>query len=219
MNEDMIQKIRNQHLDSYRNTILDIISNNTTVLVEDISSLFEKPPLDSMDIILNKFLSEAKRNHIVLNADGLSQLLENYRESLKVCFPKIESLRANTLSSKVKHFTFLEDSDVFVFYKKDFTSIDRDMKKILKEQMERSFTDHLIHNISIIFQDSIEEEVKDKIIDVISKFMKKDYQKQIMDSFDIKVFVKDNTLMNSVKEQSDRYLFTIQNSRLLNPLE
>ena len=40
-----------------------------------------------------------------------------------------------------------------------------------------------------------------------------------MDSFDIKFLVKDTTLMNSVKEQGDRYLFTLKNSRLLNDFD
>ena len=219
MDENMIQTIRNQHLDSYRNAVLEIISNNTSVLMDDISSLFLKPPLDSMDSILNKFLSEAKRNGLVLDTDGLSNLLDQYRNSMRECFPKIESLRVNTLSSKIKHFDFIEDSDVFILYKKDFTSLDRDIKKILKEQLEFSFENVLLKNISIIFQESVSEEIQNKLIEDFTKFMKKNYQKQIMESFDIKVFVKDTTLMNSIKEQSEHYLFTINNSRLLNPLD
>jgi hypothetical protein len=31
---------------------------------------------------------------------------------------------------------------------------------------------------------------------------------------DIKILVKDTTLINGVKEQSERYIFTLENSRL-----
>ena len=36
------------------------------------------------------------------------------------------------------------------------------------------------------------------------------------ENIDIKILVKDTTLINGVKEQSERYLFTLENSRLFN---
>ena len=38
--------------------------------------------------------------------------------------------------------------------------------------------------------------------------------KQLLENIDIKILVKDTTLINSSKEQAERYLFTINNSRL-----
>jgi len=219
MDEEMIQTIRNQHLESYRKAILEIISNNTSVLMNDISSLFDKPPLDSMDSIRNKLLSGAKKYQIILNTDGLIQLLDAYREEVKKCIPKIETLRIHTLSSKLKHFSFIDDNSIFVLYKKDFSKLNRDIKKILKDQMNSSFEKEFLKKVSMMFQESIEENIQNSMIEDFSKFMKSNFQKQIIESFEIKVLVKDTTLMNSIKEQSDRYLFTINNSRLLNPLE
>lgn len=219
MDNNMIQNLREQHTKQYLDALLEIVENNTNVLMDDITSLIEKPPLDSMDSIRNKFLEYAKKNKIVLNNESLDQMIGEYREDIHRCFSKIKSLRVNTLSSLIKHFTFVEDSDVFAFYKKDFIPINRDIKKIIKDQLNYSFDHKIEKKMASIFQESIEEDIKNHIQEEITKYMKKIYPKTIMDSFDIKVLVKDTTLMNLIKEQSDRYLFTIQNSRLLNPLD
>ena len=57
--------LKQQHFDSYKRSVTDIIENNTRLLVnEDINSLIKKPPLDSMDKIKNKFLNIAKKNNL-----------------------------------------------------------------------------------------------------------------------------------------------------------
>ena len=128
MDNQTIEDLRKQHIDSYQNAILDIIQNNTNVLIDDISSLVEKPPLDSMDAICNKLYGEAKKYKIVFNSDEVNQLLENYRNKVKECFDEIKSLRIKTLSSKLNHFKFIDDNDTFILYKKDFTSLNKDIK-------------------------------------------------------------------------------------------
>ena len=219
MEQDFIQEMRNQHLDNYRKAILEIIQNNTNVLMDDIISLIQKPPLDSMDSIRNKLLDSAKKNKIILNTEKLDDLLQEYRDLLNVCCSKIQSLRLNSLVSKVNHFSFVDDLDVFVLYKKDFSSINKDIKKIIKEQMNYSFEEVILKKYSSIIQGSIEEDMREKLIQEITNYFKNHYQKQLLDGIDIKILVKDTTLMNSIKEQSDRYLFTLNNSRLLNEFE
>ena len=54
------------------------------------------------------------------------------------------------------------------------------------------------------------------MISDISKFNKEIYQKQLISNIDNKILVKDTTLINATREQTERYLFTINNSRLLN---
>lgn len=219
MDNQTIQDLRNQHIESYQKAILDIIQNNTNVLMDDIASLIEKPPLDSMDSICNKLYGEAKKHKVILDSEKLNPLLEEYRSHLKDCSEKIKSLRISTLSSKVLHFKVVEDHDVFTLYKKDFTSLNKEIKKILKNQLNESYQEILCKNLSCIFQDSTEESIQNTIMNDFSKFMNGSYQKQLLDSFDIKIMVKDTTLMNSIKEQGERYLFTLDNSRLLNPLD
>ena len=66
MQNNSKKDIRNQHIVNYKNTIIEVIKNNTNSLVDDdIMSLIRKPPLDSMDLIQSKFLSMAKKNKIV----------------------------------------------------------------------------------------------------------------------------------------------------------
>ena len=63
-----INKMKLEHERGYKNTILDIIKNNTNVLVnEDIKTLLSTPPLDSMDTIKSKFLELSKKNKTILN--------------------------------------------------------------------------------------------------------------------------------------------------------
>ena len=77
-----------------------------------------------------------------------------------------------------------------------------------------SFNDCILDKIDKIFSSSISDDIRNKMINNMTKFIKSDYQKSIIENLDIKILVKDTTLINSVKEQSDRYLFTINNSRL-----
>ena len=99
-------------------------------------------------------------------------------------------------------------------YKKDFISLDKVLKKILKDNMISSY-EKIFKNINKIFDKDIDDSIKNKIIEDIDKFINKNYQKQIMDGFDIKVLVKDTILINSINEQNERYIFKLNNSRLL----
>ena len=71
----------------------------------------------------------------------------------------------------------------------------------------------------MVFSNEVDLEVKNNIITNISKFAKGSYQRQVLENFDIKVLIKNTTLINSIKEHNDRYLFTINNSRILNDLD
>lgn len=214
MEEVTVEELKKQHFDSYKATLLTIIENNTNILVnEDIKSLIKKPPLDSMDVLKNKFLDLSKKNKIVLNTDELSKLLDNYRENLNKSIDEIKKERISILSKKVNSFKYKEN-EVLGLYKKDFISLDKVLKKILKDNMISSY-EKIFKNINKIFDKDIDDSIKNKIIEDIDKFINKNYQKQIMDGFDIKVLVKDTILINSINEQNERYIFKLNNSRLL----
>ena len=217
MEEEMIKKMKQQHFESYKNAILENIKNNTTALVDDdIVSLIGTPPLDSMDLIKNKILELAKKNKIVLNTEELSNVLYLYRNSLSGCCNKIKDKRIKILSKKVQDYSFTGGTETIVFYKKNFISLNKDIKKILKDQLIVSLEKKFLINVSNVFDSNIENYIKEKVILDITKYMKGPYQKQLLENFDIKVLVKDTTLINGIKEQSERYLFTLSNSRLLN---
>ena len=90
---------------------------------------------------------------------------------------------------------------------------------VIKDQLNECFDKFLLQNINMVFSNEVDLEVKNNIITNISKFAKGSYQRQVLENFDIKVLIKNTTLINSIKEHNDRYLFTINNSRILNDLD
>lgn len=217
MEDETIKKIREQHVANYRNAILENVKNNTNVLVdEDIMSLVRKPPLDSMDLIKSKFLDLAKKNKIILNTEKLDEILDKYRNDIINCFDKIKDLRISELSLKIRNTKFENGTDIIRINKKDFGSINKQVKKIVKDQLKCSFERELLNNINKIFVADTSEEIKNKVILDIAKYINSGYKKQLLENIDIKILVKDTTLINGAKEQSDRYLFMLKNSRLLN---
>lgn len=209
-----------EHQDNYRKVILDNIKNNTDVLVnQDIVSLLQKPPLDSMDLIRSKFLDLAKKNKIVLNTEELSVLLDNYRKHLLKCCSEIENVRVVGLSSKIEKEKLSKNTDTFKINRKDFDSINRKTKKLLKTQLVDGYQVCILDKIDVVFTGSVEDSTKKKVIDEMSKYVKGNYQRQLLENYDIKVMVKDITLINGIKEAGDRYLYTLNNSRLLNEID
>lgn len=217
MEDETIKKLKEQHIESYKNAILENIKNNTNVLVdEDIMSLTRKPPLDSMDLIKSKFLDLAKKNKIILNIEQLDIILDAYRIKNEKCFEKIKEIRIDELSNKVKSLEILKDSEVIKINKKDFISVNKEIKKLIKNQLKESFENEVLKKMENIFINDTNEDIRSKIVSEVSKYVKGSYQKQLLDNIDFKILVKDTTLINGTKEQSERYLFTLNNSRLLN---
>lgn len=217
MSEEELKKIKIQHIDNYKKAILENIKNNTNVLVdEDIKSLLKTPPLDSMDLIKAKFLDLAKKNKIILNTDELKKILDNYRKYIMKCCNEIKTIRVSELSSKVESTEFVKNSDIIKINEKDFSNINKQIKKIIKNQLATGLDKYILEKINCIFMDDADNVKKAKIANDISKWIKSTYKNQLLENVDIKILVKDTTLMNSAKEQAERYLFTLNNSRLLN---
>jgi len=211
-----VEELKQQHIKTYKNAIIENIKNNTKSLVnDDIKSLIVKPPLDSMDSIKNKFLSVAKKDKIVLNTEELSKILDDYRKCLNKVLVDIEKERISVLSKKVEEYSFDSSDDVVVFYKKDFININKFIKKNVKDQLA-SALEIVNKKIDKVFSKDVEDGIKDKFTQEVVKYLKSNYQKQLLDSLDIKVLVKDTTLINGIKESTDHYVFTLNNSKLLN---
>ena len=125
MQNNSKKDIRNQHIVNYKNTIIEVIKNNTNSLVDDdIMSLIRKPPLDSMDLIQSKFLSMAKKNKIVLKSDELSKILNNYRHEIIGLSDNLKKIRVDELVKKVNS-SKLKDNEILKINKKDFTEINK----------------------------------------------------------------------------------------------
>ena len=72
----------------------------------------------------------------------------------------------------------------------------------------------MVEGLDTIYKDSEDREKTEKISELFLKYMKTTYQKQLLDSIDIKQMVKDRTLINGINEQKERYLFTKTNSHI-----
>lgn len=212
---DTLEEFKKQHFDNYKKAILEIVNNNTDVLVdEDIMSLLRKPPLDSMDLIKAKYLDLAKKNKIVLDTIKLDDMLEDYRREIVKCCFDIKKIRLTALEELVEKVEFTKGTEVIKFNKKDFTYINKKIKKTIKEQLQCSIEKKIISNVDTVFAMEINDEIKKKVNNEIIKFVKGSYQRQLLENIDFKILVKDTTLANGVKEQGERHLFTLANSRI-----
>ena len=212
-------EIKLHHIDSYKSTIIEMIKNNTNSLVDDdIMSLIRKPPLDSMDLIQNKFLSLAKKNKVILNSEELNRKIKEYRNQVMKVSENLKKIRIEELSKKVNN-TKLKDNEIIKINKKDLSNVNKEMKKLIKEKVSSSIEKEILANVNSIFTKEVDSNIKEKIIVEITKYLKKNYLNQLIESIDIKILVKDTTLINNSKEQAERYLFTLSNSRLLNELD
>lgn len=210
--QENIEQLKIQQFNTYKSAIIETIKNNTNVLTnEDLMSLLKKPPLDSMDSIKSRFLGLAKKNKIILNTESLSMILDSYREDLVKCVPKITKRRNDYLLSIVQKYN--ESGSIIKLLKKDFNALNKDIRKLFKDNLDKSNTS-LIDKFDTVFSNDIEDNVKEKIVNDVSKFVKGSYERQLLENVDIKILVKDTTLINLVKEQTERHLFTLENSHL-----
>ena len=220
MNEKEIAKFREQHEKNYRSALIEITRNNTDVLVnQDITSLLQKPPLDSMDLLKSKVLDLSKRNKIVIDMEKFDKLLNTYRKNVLKCCDEIRSIRNEELEKKIKKEVLSKNTDTIKFNKKDFVAINKRIKKLIKDSVNDGFNQYILKSISTIFIQDTDSTIIEKFISEYTKFGNGNYQKQLLENFDIKILVKDTTLINSVKEQGERYLFTLNHSKLLNDSE
>ena len=210
--QDNIEQLKIQHFNTYKSAIIETIKNNTHVLTnDDLMSLLKKPPLDSMDSIKSKFLGLAKKNKIILNNESLNSILDSYRYNLVKCIPKIAKKRNEYLLAIVNNY---EDSNSIIkILKKDFNTLNKDIRKLFKDNLDKS-NNSLIDKFNSIFSNDINNDIKEKIIHDVTKYVRGSYEKQLLENVDIKILVKDTTLINLVKEQTERHLFTLENSHL-----
>ena len=217
MKEETVEEFRKKHFENYKNAVMETLKNNTTVLFEDdIYSLLKKPPLDSMDLIKCKFLDLAKRHKIIIRSDVLDEILEEYRVNIISFLPSWKKIRIDELSKIISSFTPKKESDVIKFNKKDFTPLNRKLKKEMKEDLTSVIDKKIVKFVNQLFTSDVDEKIKDDMSSEMIKYVQSNYIKQFLESVDFKIIVKDTTLINGVREQGERFLFTKMNSYLLN---
>ena len=215
--DKLLEELKDKHLENYKLAVYEILKINTKGLFEeDILSLLKKPPLDSMDIIKCKFLDLAKRHKIIIRSDVLDQVLEDYRFSIISYLPSWKKIRIDELSKIITSFAPKKESDVIKFNKKDFTPLNRKLKKKMKEDIAKVVDKKIVKCVNQLFTLDVDENIKNDISSEMVKFVQTNYIKQLLESIDFKIIVKDTTLINGVREQGERFLFTKMNSYLLN---
>ena len=206
------KKLKQQHFDSYKKSVIDLITNNSNLLLkEDIASLIKKPPLNSMDRIKNKLVNVAKKNELVVDSEKLELYLEKYREDI---LKKLDVFIKNRVDYYYKVVNKYKVNDTIKVLKKDINSFDKKIKKDIKDTIVNSLNKNITNNISKIIKDLDDKEIKS-----INKYLNSIYIKDLLENIDIKILVKDATMINSIKEATDTYLFTLSNSRLFNDLD
>lgn len=210
MNE--LENLEKQQLNNYILAVKDIVINNTNNLVDsDISSLIIAPPLDSMDFIKNKVISIGKKNNLIVNTESLDKILSSYRENVLSDLSFIKKYRVDEISSDVDKFKPVKSIDIIKVTKKRLNEIDKYIVSKIKQIINENVTSYLCSNYDKFYIDYKEN---GSLVKCLNSFFNKEYPKNLIDSIELKLLVKDTTLINGVKEQGERYIFTKNNSRL-----
>ncbi len=212
---DTLENFKKQHLSNYKNAVIDLVKNNTDALIDnDIISLIKSPPLDSMDVIKSKLLSLAKKEKVILDSSKMNLILNNFRDLVITDFRGLKKIRNNYLVKKIEEFEPVRETEIIKIMKKDLDSINKEIKKTVKMSLNNNINNKLLIEIADIYDDQIDEKVKESIMKLFSKYMKTTYIKQLNENISIKILVKDRTLLSLVAEQGERYLFTKANSHI-----
>ena len=182
------EELLEQHLSIYLNSIEELIKNNSYSLVEDdLLPLFKKPPLETMDTIKQKMLSLGKHYYVIINTEQLDRALEEYRNSMQKKIKSLKKYREDYLIKDIRQKSKDTKDGTFRILKKDLTYIPN------------------------FFQI---EEMEDKLKKDATKYFKTTYPRNLMETIDMKVIVKNTILINGVNEQTEHFIFAKENSHL-----
>ena len=212
-----LETLQRQHYQAYVKAVKEIINNNTIALVDsDIAPLIKKPPLDSMDQVKSKLLALAKKENLVLETETLNLIVSQFREKLENRFQIIKKIRLDGLFLEIDKILEKNDEQIIKITKKQLNFINSQIKKEIKDILNDLVQKIIINNLDKLFVEQDKEIKINKIKSDIFKYFNSRgiYQKQLLESIDFKILVKDTTLINGIKEQADRYIFTLNNSRL-----
>ena len=217
MEKQTMEELKNKHLENYKLAVYEILKSNTKGLFEeDILSLLKKPPLDSMDIIKCKFLNVAKKYKTLIVTEELDRCLNLYRQDAIKIIYELEKERINFFEDKIMLFKPNREIDVIKFNKKDFNTLNKEIKSQLKKSLLDIIDKNIVKNVNNLFTESLVLDGEQSFSREMVKFLQTTYIKQLLESVDFKIIVKDTMLINRVKEQGERYLFNKKNSYLLN---
>lgn len=204
------EDILKQHKQILMTAGLELATNNTNSLIEDdiINGVIEVP-LEAMDTVKQRVLNIAKHNNIILNSDKFNEVLTCYKEELKKQFRNIFKKRIKLIEDNYSKFDDDKPMDLVKNLKKELVKFNKEAKKEEKQVLTSLVKEKIISNLDLIVKDDNTTFKKDA-----TKFLQTTYVKQILETVDMKILVKDTILLNSLKEQIERFVFTMENSHL-----
>lgn len=204
------EDILKQHKEILMTAGLELATNNTNSLIEDdiINGVIEVP-LEAMDTLKQRVLNIAKHNNLILNSDKFSEVLTNYKNDLKKELRNIFKRRIDIIKENYSKMDDDKPLELVKNLKKDLVKFNKDAKKEEKQVLTVLVKENLVSNLDLIVKDSNSTFKKDA-----TKFLQTIYVKQILETIDMKILVKDTILLNSLKEQIERFVFTKENSHL-----
>lgn len=204
------EDILKQHKQILMTAGLELATNNTNSLIEDdiINGVIEVP-LEAMDTVKQRVLNIAKHNNLILNSDKFNEVLISYKEELKKEFRNIFKKRIKLIEDNYSKFDDDKPMDLVKNLKKELVKFNKEAKKEEKQVLTSLVKEKIISNLDLIVKDDNTTFKKDA-----TKFLQTIYVKQILETVDMKILVKDTILLNSLKEQIERFVFTMENSHL-----
>ena len=204
------EDILKQHKQILMTAGLELATNNTNSLIEDdiINGVIEVP-LEAMDTVKQRVLNIAKHNNLILNSDKFNEVLISYKEELKKEFRNIFKKRIKLIEDNYSKFDDDKPMDLVKNLKKELVKFNKEVKKEEKQVLTSLVKEKLVSNLDLIVKDDNTTFKKDA-----TKFLQTTYVKQILETVDMKILVKDTILLNSLKEQIERFIFTKENSHL-----
>ena len=204
------EDILKQHKQILMTAGLELATNNTNSLIEDdiINGVIEVP-LEAMDTVKQRVLNIAKNNSLVLDSDKFNEVLISYKEKLKKEFRNIFKKRIKLIEDNYSKFNDDKPMELVKNLKKELVKFNKEAKKEEKQVLTSLVKEKIISNLDLIVKEDNTTFKKDA-----TKFLQTTYVKQIIETIDMKILVKDTILLNSLKEQIERFVFTMENSHL-----
>ena len=196
-----------QHKNILLRGLEELSSNNTSSLInDDIVKGVISPPLDAMDDIKNRIIKIAKHNELILDNKEFVKMLDDYKDKVTKTVNSIYLKRNVVIKDTLLKIDVNKPLDILKSLKKDLNKFNKETKKIIKSEVLVDIKDILINKVKTFGNLQFEKEV--------SKYLESIYLKKLNETIEMKVLIKDTILINSIKEQLERFVYTKENSHL-----
>lgn len=204
------EEILKQHKEILMTAGVELATNNTNSLIEDdiVNGVIEVP-LEAMDTVKQRILNIAKHNTLILNSDKFSEVLTSYKDDLKKEFRNIFKKRIDIIKDNYSKLDDDKPLELVKNLKKELVKFNKEAKKEEKQVLTSLVKEKFVSNLDLIVNNNNSSFKKD-----VTKFLQTTYIKQVLETVDMKILVKDTILLNSLKEQIERFVFTKENSHL-----